>query len=101
MAKHNLTNFGSVLCFLAFELNNENKNLEKINNYYELLESHIKEVKVSKHIEIFGSECLKEFFVKLIEENKELRMINILKNDLVNQTIFDDFYKEVIEKLEN
>ena len=87
-----------MICFYLFEINA--KNTKKAEVYLKEMQSHINEIKVSKHVEIFKSECLKEFIEKVITENKEEGIINILKNDLVNQTIFDDYYKDVLEKLE-
>jgi hypothetical protein len=98
MKNANLMNFGSLFCFYLFEI--KANNIEKAKGYYNELKNLIDDIKVSKHIEIFKSDCLKEFLDVIINENKQEKIINILKNDLVKQTVFDDYYKDLLETLE-
>lgn len=98
MKNKNITNFGSLFCFWVFELKNNNQ--EKAEEYFNQLDSHLKEIKPLKHVEIFESETLKNYFLEKIQENKETKLIDLLRNDLVNKTIFDDSYSEVFLKLE-
>lgn len=76
--------------------------MENYESYVKRINASLDQITTStnNNPEILESEEFKKILEQIITEKTDDKILNILKNDIVKQQIFDSSYNEVLSKLQ-